>query len=60
GVASNAGAGTAQAAGYRGLGVGAAAGGASRYFQIRSVGLSPSTGTNGRAVTIAQYKAVVQ
>jgi len=60
GVASNAGAGTAQAAGYRGLGVGAAAGGASRYFQIRSVGFSPKGGSNGRAVTIAQYKAVVQ
>ena len=60
GVAGNTGAGTAQAAGYRGLGVGAAGGGASRYFQIRSVGLSPSNGSNGRAVTIAQYRAVVQ
>ena len=55
-----AGAGAAQAAGYRGLGVGSAGGGAARYFQIRTVGLSPSDGSNGRAVTIAQFKAVVQ
>lgn len=55
----NTGAGAAQAGGYRGLGVGSAAGGASRYFQIRSVGLSPSDGSNGRAVTIAQFQAVV-
>lgn len=52
-----AGAGSAQAAGYRGLGVAAAAGGAARYFQIQSVGTAPA---NGRAVTIAQYEAVVQ
>ncbi|MBS0431562.1 MAG: hypothetical protein JSS21_04050 [Proteobacteria bacterium] len=55
----NTGTGAAQAAGYRGLGVGSAAGGASRYFQIRSVGLSPSNGSNGRAVTIAQFQAIV-
>ncbi|MGH9644446.1 MAG: PilX N-terminal domain-containing pilus assembly protein [Terriglobales bacterium] len=57
GAAINAGAGAAQAAGYRGLGVGLAAGGASRYFQIQSVATAPG---NARAVTIAQYKAVVQ
>jgi PilX N-terminal len=56
----NSGAGAAQAAGYRGLGVGLAGGGASLYFQIESVGLSPKDGSNGRAVTISQYKAVVQ
>lgn len=60
GVGGNVGSGAAQAAGYRGLGVGAAGGGASRFFQIRSVGLSPSDGSNGRAVTIAQFKAIVQ
>ncbi|MER3547447.1 MAG: hypothetical protein C4338_07520 [Rhodanobacteraceae bacterium] len=60
GSGNNPGSGTAQAAGYRGLGVAAAAGGASRYFQIRSVGLSPSDGSNGRATTIVQFKAIVQ
>lgn len=57
GVGVNAGSGAAQAAGYRGLGVGLAGGGAGRFFQIRSVGTTPA---NGRAVTIAQYKAIVQ
>ncbi len=57
GSGANAGAGAAQAAGYRGLGVGLAGGGAGLFFQIQSVGTSPA---NGRAVTIAQYRAVVQ
>lgn len=60
GSGANAGAGAAQAAGYRGLGVALASGGASRFFQIRSVGLSPADASNGRAVTIAQYRAIVQ
>ncbi|MDQ2971957.1 MAG: PilX N-terminal domain-containing pilus assembly protein [Rhodanobacteraceae bacterium] len=60
GIGANAGAGAAQAAGYRGLGVALASGGAARYFQIKSAGLSPADATNGRAVTIAQYKAIVQ
>lgn len=59
GTALNGGAGSAQAAGYRGLGTGAGSGGASRYIEIQSVGLSPSDGSNGRANTIAQYRAVI-
>ncbi|GEM_PF-686429 len=60
GGAANPGAGAAQAAGYRGLGTGLAAGGASRFFQVQSVGKSPWDGSNGRAVTIAQYMAIIQ
>ena len=60
GTVLNQGAGSAQSAGYRGLGVSSASGGASRYFEMQSVGLSPSDASNGRAVTIAQYRAVLK
>lgn len=60
GVIANQGTGTAQAAGYRGLGVSIAAGGFAKFFEVQSVGLSPSDGSNGRAVTIAQYRAVTK
>jgi hypothetical protein len=60
GVIANQGSGTAQAAGYRGLGVSIAAGGFAKFFEVQSVGLSPSDGSNGRAVTIAQYRAVTK
>lgn len=58
GVSANSGAGEAQAAGYQGKGHSIAAGGHANFFQVQSVGLSPSDGTNGRAVTIAQYGVV--
>lgn len=51
------GSGSAQAAGYRGVGGGAAGGGASGYFEIMSVGTVPG---NGRAVTMAQYKQAIR
>jgi hypothetical protein len=60
GVSANQGSGTAQAAGYRGLGVSIAGGGFAKFFEVQSVGLSPDDGTNGRAVTIAQYRAVAR
>ena len=60
GVSANQGSGTAQAAGYRGLGVSIAGGGFAKFFEVQSVGLSPDDGTNGRAVTIAQYRAVTR
>jgi hypothetical protein len=60
GVVANQGSGTAQAAGYRGLGVSIAAGGFAKFFEVQSVGLSPDDGSNGRAVTIAQYRAVTK
>jgi hypothetical protein len=50
------GAGGAQAAGYRGLGVGAANGGAEMYFEIRSVATAPGGGT---ATTHAQYHQMI-
>jgi len=60
GVTANQGSGTAQAAGYRGLGVSIAGGGFAKFFEVQSVGLSPDDGSNGRAVTIAQYRAVAR
>jgi hypothetical protein len=60
GVSANQGSGTAQAAGYRGLGVSIAGGGFAKFFEVQSVGLSPDDGSNGRAVTIAQYRAVAR
>jgi hypothetical protein len=52
-----AGAGGAQAAGYRGLGIGAAGGGASMYFEVRSVGTTPG---NGTAITHSQYRQSIR
>lgn len=60
GVVPVQGAGTAQAAGYRGLGVSTAAGGFAKFFEVQAVGLSPDDGSNGRAVTIAQYRTVTR
>lgn len=60
GTVVNQGTGTAQAAGYRGLGVSIAAGGFAKFFEVQSIGLSPSDGSNGRANTIAQYRAVTR
>lgn len=60
GVSGTQGSGTAQAAGYRGLGVSIAGGGFAKFFEVQSVGLSPDDGSNGRAVTIAQYRAVAR
>lgn len=51
------GAGSAQAAGYRGVGSGAATGGGSLYFEIMSVGEAPG---EGRAVTMAQYRQAIR
>lgn len=51
------GAGGAQSAGYRGLGVGAAGGGANMYFEIRSVGTVPG---NGIATTHSQYRQTIR
>lgn len=51
------GSGGAQAAGYRGLGGGAAAGGGSMYFEVMSVGTVPG---DGRAVTMAQYRQSIR
>jgi hypothetical protein len=48
----SAGAGGAQAAGYRGLGIGSAGGGADLLFEIRSVATAPGGGT---ATTHTQY-----
>lgn len=50
------GAGGAQAAGYRGLGVGSANGGAEMYFEIRSVATAPG---GGAATTHAQYHQMI-
>jgi len=47
-----AGSGAAQAAGYRGLGNGAANGSASKYFEI----LSEGTANSAQAVTLSQYR----
>ncbi|HET6906269.1 MAG TPA: PilX N-terminal domain-containing pilus assembly protein [Rhodanobacteraceae bacterium] len=60
GIVPNQGSGTAQAAGYRGLGVSTAAGGFAKFFEVQAIGLSPSDGSNGRAVTIAQYRTVTR
>jgi hypothetical protein len=60
GVVPNQGSGTAQAAGYRGLGVSTAAGGFAKFFEVQAIGLSPDDGTNGRAVTIAQYRTITR
>ena len=51
------GSGGAQAAGYRGIGGGAAAGGGSMYFEVLSVGTVPG---DGRAVTMAQYRQSIR
>lgn len=51
------GSGGAQAAGYRGIGGGAAAGGGSMYFEVMSVGTVPG---DGRAVTMAQYRQSIR
>jgi len=51
------GAGGAQAAGYRGLGVGAAGGGADLIFEVRSVATSPG---NGTSTTQTQYHQTIQ
>ncbi|MGE7138321.1 pilus assembly PilX family protein [Luteibacter sp. NPDC031894] len=51
------GAGGAQAAGYRGLGVGAAAGGAEMYFEVKSVAEAPG---NGAAITHTQYQQTIR
>jgi len=51
------GAGGAQAAGYRGLGVGAAAGGAEMYFEVKSVATAPG---NGAATTHTQYQQTIR
>jgi hypothetical protein len=53
----NAGAGGAQSAGYRGLGVGSAGGGASMYFEIKSIGSVPG---NGVATTHSQYRQTIR
>lgn len=60
GTVINQGAGAAQAGGYRGLGISVAAGGSAVYFEMQSLGLSPSDGSNGRAVTISQYRSILQ
>jgi hypothetical protein len=52
GTVLTAGAGGAQAAGYRGLGIGAAGGGADMLFEIRSVATAPG---NGVSTTQTQY-----
>lgn len=51
------GAGGAQSAGYRGLGVGSAGGGASMYFEIKSIGSVPG---NGVATTHSQYRQTIR
>lgn len=51
------GAGSAQAAGYRGIGGGAAGGGGSMFFEVMSVGTVPA---GGRAVTMAQYRQAIR
>ncbi|MEP7185385.1 MAG: PilX N-terminal domain-containing pilus assembly protein [Rhodanobacter sp.] len=51
------GAGGAQAAGYRGLGVGSAGGGGSMYFEIKSVG---SASSNGTSITHSQYRQSIR
>ncbi|UPG88887.1 pilus assembly PilX N-terminal domain-containing protein [Luteibacter aegosomaticola] len=51
------GAGGAQAAGYRGLGIGSAGGGAALYFEIRSVAQVPG---NGVAITHTQYEQTIR
>lgn len=60
GIVPNQGSGTAQAAGYRGLGVSTAAGGFAKFYEVQAVGLSPDDGSNGRAVTIAQFRTVTR
>jgi hypothetical protein len=60
GVVPVEGSGTAQSAGYRGLGVSTAAGGFAKFFELQAIGLSPDDGSNGRAVTIAQYRVVTR
>ena len=51
------GSGSAIAAGYRGLGSGAAGGGGSLYFEVRSIGTTPGS---GRAVTASQYRQAIR
>lgn len=53
----NEGAGGAQSAGYRGLGVGSAGGGANMYFEIKSIG---SVAGNGVATTHSQYRQTIR
>ncbi|MDF3981987.1 pilus assembly PilX N-terminal domain-containing protein [Luteibacter sp. PPL201] len=53
----NEGAGGAQAAGYRGLGIGAAGGGADMIFEVRSVATAPG---NGVAITQTQYHQMIR
>ncbi|SDF14830.1 MULTISPECIES: PilX N-terminal domain-containing pilus assembly protein [Rhodanobacteraceae] len=50
------GAGGAQAAGYRGLGIGAANGGAEMYFEVRSIATAPG---DGAATTHTQYHQMI-
>lgn len=50
------GAGGAQAAGYRGLGIGSANGGAELFFEIRSVATAPG---DGAATTHTQYHQMI-
>ncbi len=51
------GAGGAQSSGYRGLGVGAAGGGAEMYFEVKSVATAPG---NGAATTHTQYQQTIR
>jgi hypothetical protein len=51
------GSGTAVAAGYRGLGSGAAGGGGNLYFEVKSIATAPA---NGRAVTMSQYRQAIR
>lgn len=53
----NEGAGGAQSAGYRGLGVGAAGGGADMLFEVRSIATVPG---NGVAITHTQYHQMIR
>lgn len=51
------GSGSAQAAGYRGLGGGAASGGGAAYFEVMSTATVPG---NGRAVTMSQFRQAIR
>ncbi len=51
------GSGSAQAAGYRGIGGGAAGGGGSIYFEVMSTATVPG---NGRAVTMSQFRQAIR
>lgn len=56
GTTMSEGAGGAQAAGYRGLGIGSANGGAEMYFEVRSVATAPG---DGSATTHTQYHQMI-